>query len=186
MPTPAAFSADDIVLRPATAADALCLGVLSTQVFLDTYAPAGIRPAVAREALSAHGVDAYAARLADPGVRIEVAERDGHLAGFAFVLLDTPVDALPGTAAAKLERLYVQEPFTGCGLGRRLLRAAERLAAAAGARALWLTAYVGNPRALAFYPRQGYADLGATVFEFEGESHENRLFARTLPPEDRP
>src|SRR4051812_17376757 len=34
---------NEIVFRPATPADALCLGVLSTQVFLDTYALAGIR-----------------------------------------------------------------------------------------------------------------------------------------------
>ena len=38
-------------LRPATADDALCLGVLAMQVFLDTYATEGIRPPIAREAL---------------------------------------------------------------------------------------------------------------------------------------
>ena len=37
----------EILFRPAEPADALCLGVLSTQVFLDTYATHGIRRAVA-------------------------------------------------------------------------------------------------------------------------------------------
>jgi hypothetical protein len=35
--------------RPAALPDALCLSTLATQVFLDTYATQGIRPAIARE-----------------------------------------------------------------------------------------------------------------------------------------
>jgi GNAT superfamily N-acetyltransferase len=171
---------DDILYRPATAGDALCLGVLATQVFLDTYAPAGIRPAVAREALAHCSVAEYERLLADTGVTILVAERDGHLAGFAQVDNDRGHALVPEAAAAELRRLYVQEPFTGRGVGRDLLRQAEKAAAARGAQALWLTAYVGNARALAFYPRCGYADLGATVFSFEGEDHANRLFAKRV------
>ena len=45
---------DAIIFRPATPADALCLGVLSTQVFLDTYATQGVSPSLAREALAQH------------------------------------------------------------------------------------------------------------------------------------
>lgn len=174
---------DEIRYRAAVAADALCLGVLATQVFLDTYAPEGIRPAVAREVLASCSVEAYAALLADPGMRLVVAERAGHLAGFAQLRVDAPHACLPGRRGAELDRLYVQEPFTGRGVGRRLLQEAERLAAALGAQAMWLTAYVGNARALAFYPRQGYADAGATVFEFEGESHGNRIFVKPLAAE---
>ena len=46
---------------------------------------------------------------------------------------------------------------------------------------LWLTCWVHNTRALAFYARQGYAELGSTDYVFEGEHHENRVFAKTLP-----
>ena len=47
---------------------------------------------------------------------------------------------------------------------------------------LWLTAWVGNTRALAFYASQGYEELGSTDYRFQGESFENRLFARRLEP----
>ena len=49
-------AAADIALRPATPADAPTLSALAIQVFLDTYAPEGIRPAVAREVLRNQGV----------------------------------------------------------------------------------------------------------------------------------
>jgi len=79
-----------------------------------------------------------------------------------------------------LRRLYVQERFTGHGIGKRLLLEAERFTASRGASLLWLTAWVGNPRALAFYPRQGYAEMGRTAYVFEAESYENRLFGKPL------
>jgi GNAT superfamily N-acetyltransferase len=169
-----------ITFRLARADDALCLGVLSTQVFLDTYAPQGIRPAVAREALALHSVAVYEALLADPAVTILVAECDGHLVGFSQVSNGVGHALAKEAAASELDRLYVQEPFTARGVGRDLLRQAEKAAAARGADTLWLTAWVGNARALRFYPRCGYEDLGETVYTIEGESFPNRLFAKRV------
>jgi ribosomal protein S18 acetylase RimI-like enzyme len=172
---------DDVVLRPAQAADALCLSVLAMQVFLDTYATQGIRPAIAREVLSSYAEAVFDAAIASPSVRLCVAERAGHLLGFAQVTLGATHEQVPGGPQAELLRLYVQEPFTGRRLGTRLLAEAERQAAAARARVLWLAPWVHNHRALAFYARRGYADHGLTTFRFEGESHDNRVMARSLP-----
>jgi diamine N-acetyltransferase len=171
---------NDILYRPAEADDALCLGVLATQVFLDTYAPLGIRAAIARQVLAHCSVAAYESLLANPGVTILVAECDAHLVGFSQVNDGARHDLVPEAATSELKRLYVQEGFTGRGIGRDLLRHAEKAAAARGADTLWLTAYTGNARALQFYPRRGYEDLGAVVFSFEGEDHPNRLYAKRI------
>jgi GNAT superfamily N-acetyltransferase len=170
----------EIAFRPATPADALCLGVLSTQVFLDTYATHGIRPALANEALARHSVAVYEDLLADPAVTILVAECDGHLVGFSQVRNGVGHALVPEAAASELDRLYVQERFTGRGVGRDLLRHAEKGAAARGADTLWLTAWDGNARALQFYPRRGYENLGMTVYSFEGEDFPNHLFGKRV------
>lgn len=169
-------------IRPATPDDALCLGVLAMQVFLDTYATDGIRPAVAREALSSYAPAVYQRLLQAPATCILVAEHQGHLLGLAQVTMGTAHPLVQAAAPAELDRLYVQGPFTGQGLGRALLQAAERQAAARAADMLWLTSWVRNARALHFYAREGYADVGSTWFTFEGERHENRLLVRALPP----
>ncbi len=78
----------------------------------------------------------------------------------------------------------MQEPFTAKGVGTRLLAAAEALAAQAGAQVLWLTPWVYNRRARAFYESRAYRDFGRTLFTFEGESHENRVYAKALPQPD--
>ena len=170
----------DITFRPARPDDALCLGVLSTQVFLDTYATHGINGPIAREALALHSVAAYDALLADAGVTVLVAECDGNLVGFSQVRDGEGHAQVPEAAAAELRRLYVQEGFTGRGVGRDLLRQAEKAAAARGAEMLWLTAWEGNVRALAFYPRCGYEELGCTVYTIEGVDYPNRLFGKRV------
>jgi diamine N-acetyltransferase len=172
-------------LRPATADDALCLSVLAMQVFLDTYATGGIRPNLAREVLTTYSQAAFSQAVADPRARVVVAEHEGHLVGFAHVTLGAVHELAPTGPQAELLRLYVQEPFTRRRLGSRLLAEAERLAAAAGASVLWLTPWVHNHRALAFYARHGYADHGLTQFVFEGESHDNRVLAKPLSKPER-
>ena len=151
------------------------------QVFLDTYATNGIRPQIAREVLSSYSEDRFREAIRDQNSRIEVAEINDHLVGFAHVTLRAENKLAPSGAQAELLRLYVQEPFTGARIGTRLLERAEEFSAASGATVLWLTPWVHNYRALAFYARRGYADHGLTYFTFEGESHENRVFAKVLP-----
>jgi hypothetical protein len=58
------------------------------------------------------------------------------------------------------------------------LRFAQSEVKADGASTLWLTAWVGNERARRFYAARGYVDQGATTCAFDGESSENRLYAR--------
>lgn len=170
----------DTTFRPAQSSDALCIGVLGTQVFLDTYATGGIRPTLARETLAQMSTTTVSALLASPRHRFIVVERDRHMIAFAQLTVDSPQKLLPTQPAAELNRLYVQEPFTGTGVGSVLLARAEALAQAEGARALWLNAWVGNHRALAFYTRRGYQDIGASIYTFENEEHENRVFAKLL------
>jgi len=173
----------DIVVREAGEADALCLHALATQVFLDTYASEGIRAAIAREAQQELSVAAFVQQFAAPGVRVLLAERRGFLVAFASVAFGASHSLLPKAPAAELTRLYVQSPFIRQGIGALLLRHVEALARAAGASTLWLTAWVGNARALAFYASQGFAELGSTDHEFENERFENSLFAKALGAE---
>ena len=167
-------------IRLAQPDDALCIAVLGTQVFLDTYATDGIRPPLAREVLAHFSVDAVSSVLADPATTVLLAEHEGHLIGYAQISERRPHELVPDATAAELRRLYVQERFTGHGIGKRLLLEAERFTASRGASMLWLTAWVGNARALSFYPSQGYTEMGRTAYVFEGESFENRLFGKPL------
>jgi hypothetical protein len=47
-------------------------------------------------------------------------------------------------------------------------------------RAGLATVWIGNSRALTFYPRQGYEHLGSPSYTFQNETHENQLFGKIL------
>lgn len=170
----------DLSLRLAVPADARGLGVLGTQVFLDTYAPQGIRTLIADEVLEHFSTDAIARLLALPATVFIVAESAGHLIGFAQLTRGAKPPQGNAVDAVELARLYVLERFTGRGVGKRLLHESESRALSNDASMLWLTAWIGNRRGLAFYAAQGYADAGATVYDFQGERCENRLFVKRL------
>jgi len=174
------MSATEISYRPAGPADALCISMLGTQVFLDTYAPDGLRPELAREVLQNFSLPAIEEQLALPSMSFILAERAGHLIGFAQLTHGARHVLVAYDRSTELNRLYVQERFTSQGIGQVLLQGAEELAARHGAAVLWLTAWVGNPRATAYYPKRGYDDVGMTMYTFEDDHYENRVFIKEL------
>ncbi|HEU0152682.1 MAG TPA: ribosomal protein S18-alanine N-acetyltransferase [Arenimonas sp.] len=88
--------------------------------------------------------------LASPRARWQVAEEDGRVLGYGLVLLRR------GSARGRLYSLVVDPAARGRGLGRRLLQAAERDAAAAGCTGLTLEVRQDNAAANALYRRAGY------------------------------
>jgi diamine N-acetyltransferase len=172
--------AQTMTLREGHADDVLCLSVLATQVFLETYATEGIRPDLAREALAVYSIERFGERLARHDTRFLLAERQGHLLGFAETVErgDAPRPEL--SAGIELVRLYVLRCAQRTGLGRQLLRQVEAFAIERRAPVLWLTAWVGNTNAIAFYLAQGWQDVGGTTYRIEGQDYANRIFAKTL------
>lgn len=162
-------------LRDAAEQDALCIAALAAQVFAHTYATQGMRPAIAREIGENFSAAAIARLMAQPHLRFVLAERGQHLLGFVQLAHGVRHALAGDVPCAEVQRLYVQAHFNGQGLGSRLMQQAAGQARAVGASRLWLTAWVGNTHARAWYARQGWRDVGATPYEFEGEVFENRV-----------
>ncbi len=166
-------------IRRARLSDALCLSVLATQVFLDTYATDGIHESIANEVLKSFSNEAVSELLEVGNTVLLVAETNPQLIGFVQLTLAASNDLVPSERAAQLDRLYIQERFSRQGVGSALLREAEALASQV-ASDLWLTCWSRNQRALRFYEKHAYLDLGTSIFRMEGEEHENRVLSKRL------
>lgn len=165
------------MIRRALAQDAEQLGVLASHVFLDTYGPQGVNRALAGEVLGRFGPERMAQRLSIPKARALVAEAQGWMVGFADLNLRAEG---PGVAGGEVLRLYVHPRHQGRGLGAGLLQAAEQLLREEGEHTCWLTAWEGNARALGFYPRQGYAEVGESEYVIDGAAYRNIVFSKML------
>lgn len=150
------------------------LSVLAAQVWLHTYCTKGISSEIAQYVLSELTAERFCARLTDPESHILVAECDEYLVGFAVVRFGV---SCPASAAleVELQTLYVQEHFTGQGVGWALLVAAEAKAREQAIAPLWLRVNAQNARAIAFYARQGYSKVGTTYFALGQGRYENHV-----------
>ena len=168
-----------IEYRMATSADTACLALLSTQVFLETYATAGIGADLAHEAIEVHSACALERVAADPRTRFLLAHAQGLLVGFVEVAQERTCPVSDG-GEVEIVRLYIHPRFQRLGVGRALCARAEKLVSDPRAGSVWLTAWSGNARALAFYPAIGFEDIGRTAYVIQGQSYENRVFTRRL------
>ncbi|MCX7304630.1 MAG: N-acetyltransferase [Hyphomicrobiales bacterium] len=84
-----------------------------------------------------------------------VAEVEASVAGYCILLLRK------GAAAARLYSLAVGPGHSGRGIGRMLVKAAEREALARGRRSLRLEVREDNPRAVAIYRQAGFIRTGS-------------------------
>jgi diamine N-acetyltransferase len=163
-------------VRLGVAEDAGRLAVLATQVWLHTYATDGISPEIAAYVLAHLTPAQYAQLLRDASTHVLVALHAHHVVGLAVVRFDTPCPDHPDLAV-ELQTLYVQEHFLGQGVGSLLLAAAEALARSRANSRLWLTVNATNRRAIAFYDRKGYAQVGTAYFVLGAERYENHVLA---------
>ncbi|MCU6435510.1 GNAT family N-acetyltransferase [Undibacterium sp. Jales W-56] len=159
-------------IRPATANDAAPIAALGIQVWLHTYATTGISTSGANYVLSEFTEHRYQQLIADTSKDLMVAEIGDHLVGYAMIgwgnmFTDVQVE---------VEKLYVQEYFTGQGIGKALL-ASSRLAAQkyCGTPSVWLMVNAKNMNAIQFYQKLGYRHEGDTDFVLDGVKHKNHV-----------
>src|SRR5438128_311742 len=110
--------------------------------------------------------------------RILVAVGEGRPVGVAALSFARPLEY--ADRSAWLEELYVEPAARGRGIGTRLLRAALRVAAEAGATVVDLEVEADHQRAARLYAREGFRSLARTHWVRTLEP------ARLAPPRRRP
>lgn len=95
--------------------------------------------------------------LKRPTVAFFTARRDGRVLGYGSVVRQTEPG---GGAYGEIKRMYVAPAARGLGLGRLLMEALERHAAAQGLACIRLETGVKQPEAIGLYRAFGYAEIG--------------------------
>ena len=166
-------------VRAATPADVPWLADFGEAAFRAAFADAN-DPADMEAYLSeSFAPGRVAQELADPRNTFLVAEADGEPAGYAKLRAGAPDPAVRGPRPVELERIYAARP--GGGIGVVLLRACLGAAAAAGHETMWLGVWEENPRAIAFYRREGFTDVGTHPFVLGSVTQTDLVMERPVP-----
>ena len=122
------------------------------------------------------------AQIADPDHRIALVRGEGGaILGFIKmgpVDFDLPPDQ-PTDDAVELHQLYVAEAAKGTGVAAALMDWGI-VWARARASILYLSVFVENNRAQAFYRRYGFVDVGRNAFRVGNHIDEDRFFRLDL------
>jgi ribosomal protein S18 acetylase RimI-like enzyme len=169
-----------VTIRRATVADAATLAAFGARSFADTFGAFHSASDLAMHLREAFGVEQQTAELTDPALMTLFAEIDGVLAGFTQVYAGEVPECVTGPAPIEIKRFYIDTPWHGQGVAQRLITAAFDVARERGAQTVWLGVWEHNPRAIAFYRRQGFTQVGAHTFMVGTDATTDLLFARPL------
>lgn len=171
-------------IRAGTAADAAALAVFARRIFVDTFAADNDPDDFRRYLDEAFGEPQQTAELTNPHVRVLLGEADGALVAYALLRDDRRADCVDGRAPMELQRFYVDTPWQGTGAAGALMDAVLQTARDAGADTLWLGVWERNVRAIGFYRKFGFRDVGAQTFMMGSDRQTDRVMARPMGHSD--
>jgi ribosomal protein S18 acetylase RimI-like enzyme len=161
-------------------ADARSLAAFAREIFDATFGPHNDPADMHAYMDEAFGEAQQQRELADPGVVTLLAEAGGELAGYAQVSARRTPPAAVEAEPVELVRFYVGSGWQGRGIAQALMRAVEGEAARLGGGTLWLCVWGENARALAFYRKCGFREIGTTPFQLGRDTQTDLVMARAL------
>ena len=172
-------------IRRAVPEDAEPLADLAARTFRVTF-----EAYTSPEDMAAHLAGSYSpplqlAEISSPEITTLLAICDG-LAAFAQLRNGPPPPCVTATRPIEVWRFYVDHAWHGRGIAQRLMKAAIDEAASMGATAVWLGVWENNARAIAFYGKLGFVDVGSHEFLVGNDPQTDRVMVLNLTPDGEP
>ena len=167
-----------VTFRNAAPSDAEALAELGRRSFVDTfghlYSPQDLALFLAN-----HSVDSWAQELADPAFAIRIGEAGGE--AVAYAKIGPPkLPFEPRGAAVELRQFYVLSDWHGRGAAGEMMAWVLDEARRRGGDDLYLSVFVDNPRARAFYSRYGFVEEGRYAFMVGSHADEDIVMRLAL------
>lgn len=171
-----------LTIRRGVLADADMLSDLGARIFSDSFAAFNKPQDIAMYLATAFNPARQAAELSDPHTTFLIADVDQRPAGYARLVLGPPPppECVDDPDAMEIARFYVSHPWHGTGVAAQLMAASIDHARALGRRTIWLGVWQHNPRALAFYRKWNFREVGEHRFEFGTDTQSDIVMQRSV------
>jgi ribosomal protein S18 acetylase RimI-like enzyme len=168
------------VVRRAGRRDAKQLSSLAEATFRDTFEATNTPENMALHCRTTYSETVQATEIADPDMVTLVCESQGTLVGFAQLRWGGAPSCVAAAAPGEIQRLYVAREFHGLGIARKLMLACLDEMRARRSDVVWLGVWEHNPRAIAFYRKFGFAEVGEHIFPLGGDPQRDIVMARPV------
>jgi GNAT superfamily N-acetyltransferase len=156
-----------LVLRVRTAIveDAARLAELAARLFEQTFGDANDPDDMRSYLASAFSIEQQRRELGDARRMVWIAEDSaGSPIGYAMLRRGALGPGVSANEAAEIERIYADRDWHGRGVGSALMHACLSQARDWNCDVVWLGVWEKNPRAIAFYEKNGFRAVGRQTF----------------------
>jgi len=100
--------------------------------------------------------------------------------GYAKLVVNAVHESVLSPNNCRLERIYILSDFIPLKIGQQLLTFVEEKVKELQLDTLWLSVYIQNNRAIRFYKRNKFKNVGELNFIVNGKEFENIVFSKKL------
>ncbi len=173
----------DVNIYLGSAIDAAELAAFAARTFEEAFSADNKPEDVRAHRSKNYGAKKLAAELSDPSVATILARSNGELIAYAQVRRGTPPPCVNDAAPIELHRFYVDRRAHGSGLASELMQAVHQAVYKFEGRHIWLGVWERNPRAIAFYKKVGFVDVGSTVYMVGADRQVDRVLVASVRPQ---
>ena len=165
-------------IRHATSADAELLSELGARTFHEAFAHDNTPEDIDLYLRTSFSPDIQLQELAQAGVIFLVAESEGRPTGYAQLLLNSREESIEAVRPMELRRIYALQEYIGTGVGKALMGAAIEEARQHRCDVLWLGVWEKNQRAIDFYRKWGFREVGTHLFSLGNDPQTDWIMIR--------
>ncbi|NIM95835.1 MAG: GNAT family N-acetyltransferase [Anaerolineales bacterium] len=155
---------DNLKIRRGKLEDASALAKFGARTFLETYGADNTVEDIESYIVTNYGDEKQRDELRSSDIITILAQDREALVGYAQIRRAEAPDSVKGPSPVELWRIYVDRPWHGRGIGKLLVDAVHEAANELGGRTIWLSVWEQNERAIAFYRKCGFKEVGTKDF----------------------
>ena len=118
--------------------------------------------------------------MSNPNIHYYILYSNDLPVGYVKLINNTEQKHVVSKNAVQLERIFILKDFIPLKVGQQLLTYVEEQAKALKFDTMWLSVYIKNNRAIRFYEKNEYKNVGDLNFKVNGKSYENIVFSKAL------
>jgi ribosomal protein S18 acetylase RimI-like enzyme len=168
-------------LRYATLDDADMLSQLGAKTFFDTFAEDNTPENMEAYLKASFSPEIQRAELSAPENVFLIVESENDPIGFAQLILGSREESIKGSQTLELRRIYAAQEYLGKGVGKELMSASIREAQQRGCDSIWLGVWERNSRAIHFYRKWGFQEVGTHIFNVGDDPQKDFIMELALP-----
>lgn len=174
---------ETIAIRKITHNDIKELQEIGRQTFFETFSAGNTEDNMKKYLDEGFSLEKLAAELNNPNTEFYFASLDNKVIGYLKLNFGRSQTELQDDKAVEIERIYVLKEFHGKKVGQMLYEQAMQIAQQKHADYVWLGVWEENPRAIAFYKKNGFTAFDKHIFKL-GDDEQTDIMMK-LQLEDR-